>query len=43
MADKIQFSTHGEFQAGGLVAQAQPVTGPLTRAAIFLVATLTRA
>src|SRR6202162_4946472 len=40
MADKIQCSTHGECQAGGLVAQAQPVAGPLTRAAIFLVATL---
>jgi putative iron-dependent peroxidase len=40
MADKIQCSTHGELQAGGLAAQAQPVAGPLTRAAIFLVATL---
>ena len=40
MADKIQCCTHGELQAGGLAAQAQPVAGPLTRAAIFLVATL---
>jgi hypothetical protein len=40
MADKIQSSTHGEYQAGQLVAQAQAVAGPLTRAAIFLVATL---
>src|SRR5271167_4709652 len=40
MADKIQTSTHGEYQAGRLVAQAQAVAGPLTRAAIFLVATL---
>jgi putative iron-dependent peroxidase len=40
MADKIQCSTLGGLQAGGLAAQAQPVTGPLTRAAIFLVATL---
>ena len=40
MADKIQCSTHGEYQAGALAAQAQPVAGPLTRAAIFLVATL---
>jgi putative iron-dependent peroxidase len=40
MADKIQSSTHGEYQAGRLVAQAQAVAGPLTRAAIFLVATL---
>ncbi len=40
MADKIQCPTQGEFQAGGLATQAQPVAGPLTRAAIFLVATL---
>src|ERR1700727_2479474 len=40
MADKIQSSTQGEYQAGALAAQAQPVTGPLTRAAIFLVSTL---
>jgi putative iron-dependent peroxidase len=40
MADKIQSSTHDEYQAGALAAQAQPVAGPLTRAAIFLVATL---
>src|ERR1700723_1164332 len=40
MADKTQCSTHGELQAGGLAAQAQAVAGPLTRAAIFLVATL---
>jgi porphyrinogen peroxidase len=40
MADKIQYSSHGELQAGGLAVQAQPVAGPLTRAAIFLVATL---
>src|ERR1700759_119604 len=40
MADKIQCSTHGELQGGGLAAQAQPVAAPLTRAAIFLVATL---
>jgi hypothetical protein len=40
MADQIQCSTHGELQAGGLAAQAQAVAGPLTRAAIFLVATL---
>jgi putative iron-dependent peroxidase len=40
MADQIQCSTHGEYQAGALAAQAQPVAGPLTRAAIFLVSTL---
>jgi porphyrinogen peroxidase len=40
MTEKIQGSTHGELQASGLTAQAQPVAGPLTRAAIFLVATL---
>jgi putative iron-dependent peroxidase len=40
MADKIQCPAHGELQAGGLAAQAQPVAAPLTRAAIFLVATL---
>src|SRR5271170_5833412 len=40
MADKIQCSTHGEYQAVALAAQAQAVAGPLTRAAIFLVATL---
>jgi putative iron-dependent peroxidase len=40
MADKIQYSSHGELQAGSLAIQAQPVAGPLTRAAIFLVATL---
>jgi porphyrinogen peroxidase len=40
MADKIQHSTDGEYQAGALAAQAQPVAAPLTRAAIFLVATL---
>jgi putative iron-dependent peroxidase len=40
MADKIQSSTQGEYQAGALATQAQPVAGPLTRAAIFLVATL---
>jgi porphyrinogen peroxidase len=40
MADKIQCSAHGELQAGGLATQAQPVAAPLTRAAIFLVATI---
>src|SRR5271170_7756314 len=40
MADKIQCSTHGEYQAVALAAQAQSVAGPLTRAAIFLVVTL---
>src|SRR5271170_6519042 len=40
MADKIQSSTHDEYQAGALAAQAQPVAAPLTRAAIFLVVTL---
>jgi porphyrinogen peroxidase len=30
----------GEYQVGGLVALAQPVAAPLSRAAIFLVATL---
>src|SRR5271166_3356534 len=38
MADKC--ATHGECQVGGLAALAQPVAAPLTRAAIFLVATL---
>jgi len=33
-------ATRGEFQGGGLVALAQPVAAPLSRAAIFLVATL---
>src|ERR1700735_665506 len=40
MAENIQCSTQGELQAGGLAVQAQPGAGPLTRAAIFLVATL---
>jgi porphyrinogen peroxidase len=40
MADKTQCTAHGELQAGGLATQAQPVAAPLTRAAIFLVATL---
>src|SRR5271170_5243471 len=40
MADKIQCSTHGEYQAVALAAQAQSVAGPLTRAAIFLAATI---
>ena len=33
-------ATRGEYQVGGLVALAQPVAAPLSRAAIFLVATL---
>ena len=37
MADKC--ANHGECQVGGLAALAQPVAAPLTRAAIFLVAT----
>ena len=38
MADKC--ATHGKYHLGGLAALAQPVAAPLTRAAIFLVATL---
>src|ERR1700730_7857749 len=38
MADKR--TTHAEGHLGGLAALAQPVAAPLTRAAIFLVATL---
>ena len=38
MADKC--ATHVECQVGGLAAIAQPVAAPLTRAAIFVVATL---